>query len=184
MGFAIAEELADTGADVTLISGPTFLTPINSSIEFVSVVSAKEMLKACTDRFQDQDILIMSAAVADFTPAEVAQNKIKKNGADLSIELTPTVDILQELGTKKKKNQILVGFALETENELEHAQGKLKKKNLDMVVLNSLQDEGAGFGGDQNKVTIIGKDNIITEYKLKPKAEVARDIANCLSELI
>jgi phosphopantothenoylcysteine decarboxylase/phosphopantothenate--cysteine ligase len=114
----------------------------------------------------------------------VAHNKIKKNGASLSLDLSPTVDILKELGSKKTKKQLLVGFALETENEVSHAQDKLEKKNLDMIVLNSLNDEGAGFGGDQNKVTIIGKGNNIAEYKLKAKEAVAVDIVNAVSELI
>ena len=184
MGFALAEELANDGADVTLITGPTNLLTTYKNIDVVSIISAEEMLKACTERFAGQDIVIMSAAVADYTPVDVAPNKIKKNGADLSIELKPTVDILKELGAMKKKNQILIGFALETENELEHAQGKLVRKNLDLIVLNSLKDKGAGFGGDQNKVTIIDRDNNIAEYKLKPKAAVARDIANAISELI
>jgi len=184
MGFALANELTKAGASVTLVSGPTSLKPANANIELVSVVSAKDMLNACSERFPDQDVVIMCAAVADFTPTEVAQNKIKKNSAALSIELTPTVDILEELGSKKSKNQVLVGFALETENELKHAQEKLEKKNLDMIVLNSLNDKGAGFGGDKNKVTIIGRGNNIAEYKLKPKAAVALDIVNAVSELL
>ncbi|MBL4755591.1 MAG: bifunctional phosphopantothenoylcysteine decarboxylase/phosphopantothenate--cysteine ligase CoaBC [Flavobacteriales bacterium] len=184
MGFALADELANAGADVTLITGPTNLQATHSNIEVVSILSAEEMLHACMERFPGQDIVIMSAAVADYTPIEVAPNKIKKKGAALSIELKPTVDILKELGTLKKEHQVLVGFALETENEIEHAKGKLERKNLDLIVLNSLKDEGAGFGGDQNKVTIIGKDNNIVEYKLKPKAAVARDIANAISELL
>ena len=184
MGFALADALTRAGASVTLVSGPTSLKPANANIDLVSVVSAEDMLNACSERFPDQDIVIMSAAVADFTPVEVAHHKIKKNGAALSIELIPTVDILKELGSKKTKKQVLVGFALETENELEHAQEKLKKKNLDMIVLNSLNDKGAGFGGDQNKVTIIGRGNNIAEYKLKPKAAVAKDIVNAVSELI
>jgi len=184
MGFALADALANAGAMVTLVTGPTSLKPGDKNIDLVSVVSAEDMLHACTQRFPGQDIVIMSAAVADFTPSVVANNKIKKNGSPLSVDLTPTVDILKELGLKKSKKQVLVGFALETENEVEHAQKKLKNKNLDMIVLNSLNDEGAGFGGDQNKVTIIGKGNNIAEYKLKPKAEVAMDIVNAVSELI
>jgi len=184
MGFALAEVLAKEGAIVTLVTGPTSLKPTTANIDLVAVVSAEDMLNACTRRFPDQDIVIMSAAVADFTPSVVAHNKIKKNGASLSLDLSPTVDILKELGSKKSKKQLLVGFALETENEVSHAQDKLEKKNLDMIVLNSLNDEGAGFGGDQNKVTIIGKGNNIAEYKLKAKEAVAVDIVNAVSELI
>ena len=184
MGFALAEELAASGAKVTLISGPTSLKPENPGIDLIPIVSAEDMLKACTKHFPNNDILIMSAAVADFTPAVVAENKIKKNGADLAIELTPTVDILKAIAALKTKKQIVVGFALETENELAHAQGKLEKKSLDLIVLNSLNDKGAGFGGDQNKVTIIGKNNNIIEYKLKSKAAVARDVINAIIELV
>ena len=184
MGFALAEEMARSGAEVTLITGPTALQLDNSDIELVSIVSAQDMLQACKERFADCDILIMSAAVADFTPVKMAQNKIKKNGSAMEIELKPTVDILKELGAVKTKKQLLVGFALETENELVHAQSKLKKKNLDLIVLNSLNDQGAGFGGDKNKVTIIDRDNNIEEYKLKAKSAVARDIVKAVSELI
>lgn len=184
MGFALAEEMAQSGAEVTLITGPTALQLDNSNIELVSIVSAQDMLQACKERFANCDILIMSAAVADFTPVKMAENKIKKNGSAMEIELKPTVDILKELGAVKTKKQLLVGFALETENELMHAQSKLKRKNLDLIVLNSLNDQGAGFGGDKNKVTIIDRDNNIEEYKLKAKSAVARDIVKAVSELI
>lgn len=184
MGYAIAEELTKQGADVTLISGPTALNIIDTSIHKINVTSAKEMLNACLINFADADICIMSAAVADYTPTEVAYQKIKKNDADLSISLKKTDDILMHLGTLKKTKQILIGFALETNNEEAYAIEKIKNKNLDFIVLNSLKDAGAGFKNDTNKITIIDKNLNKTAFDLKLKSEVAKDICAKIIDLI
>jgi phosphopantothenoylcysteine decarboxylase/phosphopantothenate--cysteine ligase len=176
MGFAIAEELAEQGADVILISGPTKETTGYTSIKRIDVTSAKEMLAACLKYFPSSAITIMSAAVADYTTTETAKQKIKKKSDNLSINLKPTTDILAELGRRKKSKQILVGFALETNDGLKNAREKLKRKNLDLIVLNSLEDKGAGFRGDTNKITIIDKYNKTAKFELKSKREVARDI--------
>ena len=175
MGYALAEAAADLGAMVTLISGPVSVSTDHSYIKVVSVTSAEEMYHATLGHYNDVDIAILSAAVADYRPAEVASEKIKKKDIELLIKLEKTKDILATLGDMKK-DQYLVGFALETENELENAKTKLKKKNLDLIVLNSLRDKGAGFKGDTNKVTLINKDNKIVPFEVKPKTEVARDI--------
>jgi phosphopantothenoylcysteine decarboxylase/phosphopantothenate--cysteine ligase len=142
------------------------------------VVSAQQMYDACVEYQSVHDIIIMSAAVADYTPVTKAESKIKKSENSMSIDLVKTKDILKELGANKLKNQLLIGFALETDHEIEHAQSKLKNKNLDFIVLNSLNDTGAGFGGNTNKVTIIDKDNTITNFDLKSKNEVAFDVVN------
>jgi len=176
MGFALAEELAQQGADVTLISGPVNLTTQHANIKRVDVTSAVEMLLACKKYFSKSDITVMSAAVADYSPSERSAKKIKKQTGDLVINLKATTDILAELGKSKKKNQMLIGFALETNNEIENAKSKLKRKNLDFIVLNSLQDKGAGFKGDTNKITLIGRDNKTLKFELKDKRDVARDI--------
>ncbi|MGB3947021.1 MAG: bifunctional phosphopantothenoylcysteine decarboxylase/phosphopantothenate--cysteine ligase CoaBC [Bacteroidia bacterium] len=180
MGFAIAEELANKGADVTLVCGPNSLTTHNKSIKRIDIVSAEELFNATTKAFKNTDIAILSAAVADYKPAVVANQKIKKAQQAKTIQIVPTQDTLQELGKLKKKNQLLVGFALETENETDNALGKLKKKNLDFIVLNSLNDKGAGFKTDTNKITIIDKHNKITKFELKSKAQVAIDIVDTL----
>ncbi len=176
MGIAIAEEAAKLGADVHLVLGPTSLTPDNPAIKITRVTSAEEMFEAVTKEFPTADITVMSAAVADFTPQKKATHKIKKEGDTLELELTKTKDILYELGRQKKEDQILVGFAMETQNELENALKKLKKKNLDMIVLNSLNEKNAGFKHDTNKVTIIHKEGKIKKYPLKSKREVAEDL--------
>jgi len=177
MGFFIAEELADKGANVTLVCGPNSLSLKNSTIKKIDVVSTQEMYGTCVSVFNKTDIAVLSAAVADYTPLEVAKNKIKKQEKGISqIQLKETKDILAELGKQKKKNQLLVGFALETENELENARLKIKKKNLDFIVLNSMNDRGAGFKNDTNKITIIDKNNKATNFELKHKREVAKDI--------
>ncbi len=176
MGYAIAEELAENGADVILVSGPVSVLAKNKRIKTVLVESAKEMYKECLSYFSSVNGAVMCAAVADFTPVEVETQKTKRGKANWSIELKPTQDIAQALGERKKPDQILVGFALETNNEVENALIKLKKKNLDMIVLNSLNDKGAGFGGDTNKITIIDKDNKQQLFELKNKKEVAADI--------
>ena len=175
MGFDIADQAALLGADVTLISGPTHLTIKNKNINLVRVTSAKQMFDACHAVYENIDIAIAAAAVADYKPKNVATEKIKKADANFTIELEKTDDILASLG-KNKKNQYLVGFALETENEIEHAKQKIVKKNLDFIVLNSLKDEGAGFGKPTNKVTFIDKDFVIEPLELKSKEEVALDI--------
>lgn len=175
MGYAIAEVAANLGAQVTLISGPVSLDINNEAIRVINVVSADEMFKATHRYFKNCDIAILSAAVADFTPNEVALQKIKKKEEILTITLNKTKDILASLG-KIKSNKYLVGFALETQNELENAKTKLKKKNLDLIVLNSLNDKCAGFKSDTNKITLISKDNKIVSFNVKLKKEVANDI--------
>lgn len=177
MGYAIAEHLARQGAEVTLVSGPTSLAvPTVGKIQRIQVTSAQEMLEACTANFQSSDILVMSAAVADYTPIQVAEQKIKKSDAQLHIELEKTTDILATLGAQKKSDQLLVGFALETQNELENAQGKLARKNLDFIVLNSMRDPGAGFAHDTNKVTVVKRTGEQLHFPLKSKSAVAEDI--------
>lgn len=181
MGFDIANAAANLGAQVTLVSGPTHLKTKNSSINLIRITSAEEMYNACHEYFNDVDVAIAAAAVADYRPKNVADQKIKKNDASFSIELEKTKDILASLG-QIKKNQFLIGFALETENEIEHAKQKIQKKNLDLIVLNSLNDAGAGFGKPTNKVTFINKDFTIEPQKLKSKEEVALDIVNKIVE--
>ena len=180
MGFAIADELASRGVKVTLISGPSDQKTNYSGISRIDVVGAEEMYNACLNNFIDKDLIVMSAAVADYTPIKTQVQKIKKNGKMKSISLKPTRDILKELGEKKSEKQLLVGFALETENELVNAKSKLKRKKLDLIVLNSLNDKDAGFAGDLNKVTIIDANNKIVSFRLKPKRKVAIDIVDMI----
>lgn len=175
MGFALAEEAAKQGAKVVLVSGPTALATINPAINLVPVVSAQEMFTAVFKHYDSVDIAIAAAAVADFTPANPVDQKIKKKSGLPEINLKPTVDILAEMG-KQKKAQFLLGFALETQNELENAMAKCQKKNADAIVLNSLNDQDAGFGGDKNKITFIRKNGTTTAFELKTKSEVAADI--------
>lgn len=175
MGFALAEEAARLGARVVLVSGPTALSSKNSQIELIRVVSAKQMHTAVFQHYHKVDIAIAAAAVADFSPVNPAQQKIKKKVGLPVINLSPTVDILADMGQQKKK-QFLLGFALETENELDNAKAKCIKKNADAIVLNSLRDTDAGFGGDKNKITFIRKNGTNTTFELKPKTEVAVDI--------
>jgi phosphopantothenoylcysteine decarboxylase/phosphopantothenate--cysteine ligase len=177
MGFDIALSAANLGAEVTLVSGPTHLSVQNSTINLIRVTSAKEMYDACHEHYNSSDVAICAAAVADYKPKVVAEQKIKKAEAELSIELEKTQDILASLG-KLKEKQFLIGFALETENEIENAKLKIQKKNLDLIVLNSLQDEGAGFGKPTNKITFINKDFEIEPMDLKSKELVANDIMN------
>ncbi|SFD81303.1 bifunctional phosphopantothenoylcysteine decarboxylase/phosphopantothenate--cysteine ligase CoaBC [Flavobacterium phragmitis] len=177
MGFDIANEAANLGAEVFLIAGPTHYKAKNASIKVVDVVSAQEMYDACHLYFNDVDAAIAAAAVADYRPKVVASQKIKKSDAEFSIELEKTKDILSSLGAIKK-NQFLIGFALETENEIENAKLKIQKKNLDLIVLNSLQDKGAGFKKETNKVTFIDKNFEIEPMELKSKESVAADILN------
>jgi len=177
MGFDIANQAVQLGAEVILISGPTHLNVNNSGINLVRVQSAEEMFHQCHLYFNEVDVAITAAAVADYRPKVVANQKIKKSDSDFSIELEKTKDILASLG-EIKKHQFLVGFALETENEIEHAKLKIQKKNLDLIVLNSLNDEGAGFGKATNKITFIDKSFQIEPMPLKSKEDVAKDILN------
>ena len=182
MGFSIAEEAANRGAKVILISGPSSEKTHHQNIEIHRVTSAKEMSEEVFKHYENVDIAIASAAVADYAPKEIAKEKIKKNDESLTIELVKNPDILKTMG-ERKSHQFLVGFALETQNEEENAKGKLKKKNLDMIVLNSLRDEGAGFKNDTNKIKIFTKTES-QEFHLKSKNEVANDILNFVEEQI
>lgn len=184
MGVAIATELASRGAQVQLVLGPSAVTVQHSSITVHHVETADDMYRQCIRLFEGTAAAIMSAAVADYKPASVAKEKIKKNGDNMVLELVKTTDILQALGEKKKKGQVLVGFALETANEREYAMNKLAKKNADMIVLNSLNDAGAGFGHDTNKVTIFEKDGNELVYEQKPKQQVAKDIVDRLEKML
>lgn len=182
MGYALAEECAERGAEVTLISGPVSLNPVHPNIHRISVESAAQMHQAAISFFSSADAGILCAAVADFTPEECSNQKIKRGEDDLVIRLKPTHDIASELGKMKTENQRLVGFALETNDEIAHAQSKLERKNLDFIVMNSLNDAGAGFRCDTNKISIIDAQGI-TSYSLKPKKEVAKDIVDKLVSL-
>ena len=186
MGFAIAEELAKRGCKVTLVAGPTSLTTSHPSINRIDVLSARQMFDAATREYESCDAAILSAAVADFRPEHEADHKIKKqnNHDGMTIHLVQNPDILATLGGNKRQGQYLVGFALETDNEIDNAKKKLTKKNLDFIVLNSLHDKGAGFGHDTNKVTIIDRAGKVTQCELKSKKAVAIDIADKLSEIM
>jgi len=184
MGFAIAEELADQGAEVILVTGPTHLQISHPLITRINIQTAQEMYNESVKYFPQCDAAIMSAAVADFKPSVKFESKVKRGKEDMNITLEPNKDIAAELGKKKKKNQLLVGFALETNNEQENAKKKIKNKNLDFIVLNSLNEEGAGFGFDTNKISIIDNQNTINEFELKSKQEVAVDIVDALIEKI
>lgn len=175
MGYELAKTAANLGAEVVLVSGPTHLSISHSQIELQKVVSAEEMYETVHAHYQNMDIVISAAAVADYRPKFVLEHKIKKKEDNFSIDLVKTKDILFSIG-EQKKNQYLVGFALETENELENAKAKLKKKNLDAIVLNSLNDAGAGFGKSTNKITFIDKNSTIKSFELKSKTVVAEDI--------
>lgn len=184
MGYAIADAAAARGADVTLISGPVALKPSHSSVRVISVESAKEMLSACEKIFPQTDIAIMTAAVADYAPAEVYDRKIKREHDEVeSIPLVKNPDIAATLGATKRPDQLLVGFALETDNEIYNACEKMNRKHLDMIVLNSLRDPGAGFRTDTNRITICYPDGTRKEYDLKPKTVVAVDIIDAISTL-
>ena len=175
MGYDLALEAANRGAEVILISGPSHLNIQHSNVELIRITTAEEMFEACHRYYKDVDVAIAAAAVADYRPKSAANQKIKKTEEAFSIELEKTKDILASLG-QQKKNQFLIGFALETENEIEHAKLKIQKKNLDLIVLNSLNDEGAGFGKLTNKITFIDKSFQINPMPLKSKEEVAKDI--------
>ena len=183
MGYALAEAAANLGAQVILISGPTHLQLKHNLINRINVTSAAEMFEEVKKHYKTVDVAIASAAVADYRPAQVADQKIKKKEAALKIDLEPTADILAYMGAEKKK-QFLIGFALETENEVANAQGKLQRKNLDLIVLNSLKDKGAGFKTETNKVTFITKSGAVLPQELKPKAEVAQDVFELIQQLL
>lgn len=182
MGMAISEELAQRGAQVYLVLGPSRMSSKHPNIQIIRVETAQEMYEKATSFFENSDIAVLSAAVADYRPLKVANQKIKKSSTGMNIELEKTPDIAAALGALKTEKQIIVGFALETNNELENASGKLEKKNFDFIVLNSLRDKGAGFNHDTNKITIVHKDNIKREFELKSKVAVAHDIVNELFE--
>jgi phosphopantothenoylcysteine decarboxylase/phosphopantothenate--cysteine ligase len=184
MGIALAEEAAEYGAIVDLVLGPVNITPSNPLIKITNVITAASMAAECISRFPDCDIAILSAAVADFTPEEVKGEKIKKDGNKLVLKLSSTADIAEILGKAKKSSQVLAGFALETNNEIENAKLKLVRKNMDLIILNSLKDNGAGFGHDTNKITIIDKYNNIDKFELKSKEEAAKDILNKIVSMI
>lgn len=184
MGVALADEAARRGAKVTLVLGPSRLSPRESRVAVISVQTAEEMQRAALAEFADTDIGILAAAVADYRPREAAEHKIKKTGDTLRLELVKNPDIAASLGSKKLSGQLLVGFALETEDELANAQSKLEKKNFDLIVLNSLRDEGAGFNYDTNKITILGKNNKIRKFELKSKTAVAGDILDEVEALL
>jgi phosphopantothenoylcysteine decarboxylase / phosphopantothenate---cysteine ligase len=181
MGIEIARELAERGAKVHLILGPSS-QPIPENIKYTRVESAEQMYQAVMRKKEWLDIGIFSAAVADYTPKFVADEKIKKTDEEFSIELVKTKDILKEVGLNKKENQFIVGFALETNKEIEHAKAKLERKNLDMIILNSLKNEGAGFQHDTNQISILDRQNNITHFELKTKKEVARDIVDYIEK--
>jgi phosphopantothenoylcysteine decarboxylase/phosphopantothenate--cysteine ligase len=180
MGYAIADQLARCGAKVTLVSGPVSIKNLHPEVNVIRVESAAQMHQKCLEIFPETDGAVMCAAVADFTPASFSGSKIKRESDELVIKLQATNDIAAELGRLKSEKQLLVGFALETNDELSNASSKLKRKNLDMIVLNSLNDPGAGFGGDTNKITMIGKDNNPRFFELKSKAAVASDIVEAI----
>lgn len=184
MGISIAEEASRRGADVTLVLGPTQLRPHDKRIQVCNVISAADMAEESQKYFADSDIIILSAAVADFKPLEESKTKIKREKDNLYLTLEPTTDIAALLGKIKTKSQLLVGFALETNSEEKNAFDKLIRKNLDLIVLNSLRDKGAGFGVDTNKVTIIDRSNNIDKFELKSKAEVAKDILDKIENML
>lgn len=184
MGYSIAESLANAGADVVLVSGPVSVTLIHKNIEVIPVESAQQMYEFCMHYFPECVGAVMTAAVADFTPVNPEQQKVKRGKENYTIELQPTHDIAASLGNIKRDDQLLIGFALETQNESENAARKLQKKNLDFIVLNSLNDAGAGFGYDTNKITILDKNNKSWPFKLKSKKEVANDIVNMIVSLM
>lgn len=184
MGFSIAEILSRRGADVTLVTGPTFLDTPSRIKERIDVHTAKQMAEVCYDKAKECDVVVMAAAVADYTPANPASSKIKKSDSFKTLELEKNPDILAELGKRKKIGQILVGFALETEREKENALKKLQNKNLDIIVLNSLNDPGAGFNTETNKVSVLFKDGSVSDFNLKNKKKVAEDLAAILIDML
>jgi len=184
MGTAIATAIAQQGAQVTFITGPAAVEPQHPSVKIVRVKTASEMLEQAKNEFDSCQVAILAAAVADFAPANTSTDKIKRGKENLDLQLEPTTDIAETLGKMKRQNQIIVGFALETHNEVENAIDKLTRKNLDIIVLNSLNDAGAGFGHNTNKITLIDRNGKQKSFELKPKSEVAQDIANAIIDLL
>lgn len=184
MGYALAKAFSDVGAAVTLVSGPTALSLPDPSVHRIDVHTAQDMFEATQNAFPGADIVVLSAAVADYTPAHPADRKLKKKEAFFSLDLTKTIDIAATIGARKQPGQLMMGFALETDDERENALKKLYAKNLDWIVLNSLRDSGAGFGHDTNKITVIDRDEQIHEFPLKSKQEVARDLVRLVIQSI
>lgn len=182
MGYALARAFAQAGAQVTVVSGPVALDTPSPEVQIVKVSSARQMLEASQEHFLASDLVIFAAAVADYAPTEVAEQKIKKNTGTFQLNLTKTTDIALTLGQQKRAHQLLLGFALETEHEIENASRKLEKKNLDFIVLNSLNDPGAGFAYDTNKITVIDREGLIRHFELKKKDDVAQDILDIVIE--
>ncbi len=184
MGIALADAAAEYGAEVELVLGPVNRLPENKTIKIINVTSAESMAEECIARFGSCDIAILAAAVADFTPEKVEDRKIKRTGDEIILRLKPTQDIAGTIGKMKKKSQILAGFALETHNEIANAIAKLQRKNLDIIIMNSMQDKGAGFGYDTNRITIIDRNNNIDKFELKSKEEAARDILDKIVSML
>jgi phosphopantothenoylcysteine decarboxylase/phosphopantothenate--cysteine ligase len=184
MGIALADAAAEYGANVDLVLGPVNVGPQNNSVNIINVTTAESMAAECISRFPACDIAILAAAVADFTPVEVYGKKIKKDESGLLLRFKPTTDIAKTLGASKSSSQVIAGFALETDNELDNAKEKLFRKNLDIIVLNSLKEDGAGFGHDTNKITLIDRNNNIDKFELKSKEEAAKDILNKIVSMI
>ncbi len=184
MGFAIAEAFANAGAKVYLVTGPVSLETRVPDIEVIRVSSAQEMFERCSEVMEEMDIAVFNAAVSDYTPVSTSRKKVKRGTGEWTIQLKPTLDIAAEMGRRKSAGQVLVGFALETDNEMEHARMKLEKKNLDLVVLNSMKDSGAGFGTDTNRVTMIDRQGNIDKFELKPKEQVAGDLVQRVLKIL
>ena len=184
MGYAIAEAFADAGATVCLVSGPVAMRILHPAVETIHVTSAAEMFDACERHIGEVDVAVFNAAVSDYTPVEVSSQKVKRTGGELDIKLKPTRDIAGELGQGKEDKQLFVGFALETDDELHHAREKLMQKNLDLIVLNSLKQQGAGFGTETNRVTMIDRSGKADNYELKPKDQVAADLVRRVINMI
>lgn len=184
MGIALADAASEYGAEVDLVLGPVSIAPGNKAIRTVNVVSAGEMAENCIALFDSCDIAILAAAVADFTPERIEEKKVKRTGDDLLLRLKPTLDIAESLGRMKRPGQIVAGFALETHNEMANASKKLERKHLDLIIMNSMQDKGAGFGYKTNRITIIDSYNNIDKFELKTKEEAARDILDKIVSMI
>jgi len=184
MGFAIAEAFAAQGAKVHLVTGPVELETRSAGVEVIRVTSAAEMFERCSELMNQMDVAVFNAAVSDYTPVSASGKKVKRGTGEWTLELKPTKDIAAEMGRRKSEGQVLVGFALETDNEMEHARLKLEKKNLDLIVLNSMRDKGAGFGTDTNRVTMIDRMGNIDKYELKPKEQVAADLVQRVLKIL
>lgn len=182
-GVILADEFCDQGAEVTLVLGPSVHKPKNAAVKVIAVETAEQMFKACVESFKDADIAVLSAAVADYKPKSQSDSKIKKTGNDLHLELTKTQDVLAELG-KLKSKQVLVGFALETENAFDYAKEKIKNKNLDLIVVNTTSDKNPAFGSDFNTVSLIDKHNNLVNFEFKSKTEIAKDIIGAIKSLM